>query len=81
MKTQTDVESSNSRESSPATEAKNPSSMAGKMKKDRRAIIGIIPVGRGYRSGNRCISGVRCRYRHVDGEKRPSERSRKESTQ
>ena len=27
------------------------------------------PVCRGYKSGNRCICGIRCLYRHADGEK------------
>ena len=43
--------------------------MVDKMKKDRRVINGIITVCRGYKSGNRCICGSRCVYRHADGEK------------
>ena len=39
------------------------------------------PVCRGYKSGNRCIYGHRCIFRHADGEKKPSTRSRKEGTQ
>ena len=26
---------------------------------------------RGYKSGNRCIHGYRCLYRHAEGEKQP----------
>ena len=31
---------------------------------------------RGYKSGNRCIHGYRCLFRHADGERKPSARSR-----
>ena len=36
---------------------------------------------RDYESGNRCILGSKCLYRHADGEEKPSEKSKKESTQ
>ena len=39
------------------------------------------PVCRGYKSGNRCIHGNNCLYRHADGEEKPSKRSKSESTQ
>ena len=55
VKEQTDVKSSNSQ-----------LSMVGKMKissSDCRH----HPVCRGYRSGNRCICGIRCLHRHAEG--------------
>ena len=36
---------------------------------------------RNYKSGNRCIHGNNCLYRHADGEEKPSKKSKKESTQ
>ena len=39
------------------------------------------PVCRDYKSGNRCIYGSNCLYRHADGEEKPSKKSKKESTQ
>ena len=36
---------------------------------------------RNYKSGNRCIHGNNCLYRHADGEEKPSKRSKSESTQ
>ena len=39
------------------------------------------PVCRNYKSGNRCIHGSNCLYRHADGEEKPSKKSKKESTQ
>ena len=38
-------------------------------------------VCRKYKSGNRCIYGNNCLYRHADGEEKPSKRSKCESTQ
>ena len=35
---------------------------------------------RNYKSGNRCIQGNNCLYRHADGEEKPSKRSKSEST-
>ena len=52
------------------------------MLKDRHVIVRHPPVCRGYKSGNRCIYGRQLpMYRHADGAKRPSARSRKEGTQ
>ena len=56
----------NSPKISPVTKAKNSLSMVGKMKKtscDSRH----HPVCRGYKSGNGCIYGYRCLFRHADG--------------
>ena len=39
------------------------------------------PVCRGCKSGNRCICGIRCLFRHAHGEKKPSARPKKEGTQ
>ena len=39
------------------------------------------PVCRNHKSGNRCIHGNNCMYRHADGEEKPSKRSKSESTQ
>ena len=39
------------------------------------------PVCRNHKSGNRCIHGNTCLYRHADGEEKPSMKSKKESTQ
>ena len=36
---------------------------------------------RDWKSGNRCIYGNNCLYRHADGEEKPSKKSKKESTQ
>ena len=36
---------------------------------------------RDYKSGNKCIYGSNCLYRHADGEEKPSKKSKKESTQ
>ena len=36
---------------------------------------------RNYKSGNRCIHGNNCLYRHADGEEKPCKRSKSESTQ
>ena len=36
---------------------------------------------RNYKSGNKCIHGKNCLYRHADGEEKPSKRSKSESTQ
>ena len=38
------------------------------------------PVFRNYQSGNRCIHGNHCLFRHADGEEKPSKKSKKEST-
>ena len=38
-------------------------------------------VCRNYKSGNRCIHGNNCLYRHAEGENKPSKRSKSESTQ
>ena len=39
------------------------------------------PVCRDYKSGNRCIHGNSCQYRHAEGEEKPSKRSKSESAQ
>ena len=39
------------------------------------------PVCRDDKSGNRCVHGNNCLYRHGDGEEKPSKKSKKESTQ
>ena len=39
------------------------------------------PVCRNDKSGNRCIHGNNCLYRHAGGEVKPSKRSKSESTQ
>ena len=75
VKTQTDVNSSHSVKASPATGAKKPLSMEGKMKKDLRVIIDIIPCVVVTRLG---IHGYRCFFRHADGERKPSALSSKE---
>ena len=50
--------------------------------KNRHVVIGILPpICRNYKSGNGCIHGHRCLYRHADGEEKPSKRSKKEGTQ
>ena len=36
---------------------------------------------RNYKSGNRCIHGNNCLYRHAGGEEKPSKKSKKEGTQ
>ena len=39
------------------------------------------PVCHNDKSGNRCIYGKHCLFRHADGEEKPSKRSRKERSQ
>ena len=53
---------------SPVTKAENPLSLVGNMKISS-CDYRHLPVCRGYKSGNRCICGIRCLYRHADGEK------------
>ena len=36
---------------------------------------------RNFKSGNRCIHGSNCLYRHADGEEKPGKKSMSESTQ
>ena len=72
-KGQTDVKRSTSLESSLAIGAK----FFWQDAKDRRH----PPVCRNYTSGNRCIHGSDCLYRHADGEEKPSKKSKQESTQ
>ena len=42
-------------------------------------LIGIHPC-RDYKSGNRCIYGNHCLFRHADGKEKPSKRSKRECT-
>ena len=80
MKEQTDVKSSNNLEASPVTKATNPLSLRATCERSS-CDYRHPPQCRGYKSGNRCIYGHRCLFRHADGEKKPSARSRKEGTQ
>ena len=80
VKEQTDVKSSNSPETSPATRAKIPCSW-GQDEKRSSCDYRHHPVCRNYKSGNRCICGHRCLLRHAHGERKASARSRKECTQ
>ena len=80
-KGQTDVKSSTSRKASPATKAIIPCPRGARCKRSSCDFRHHPPVCRDYKSGNRCIYGNNCFYRHADGEKKPSKKSKKESTQ
>ena len=75
-KGQTDDKRSKSLETRPATGAKISclwSARCTKSSCDYRH----PPVCRNYKSGNRCIHGNNCLYRHADGEEKPSARSKR----
>ena len=72
---QTDVKSSGSRETSPATRAKIPCLWAAKCKRSS-CDYRHPPVCRNYKSGNGRIHGHRCRCRHADGEENLAKKSR-----
>ena len=80
VKEQTDGKTQTVLKASPVTRAKTPCLWGARCKRSscnyRRH-----PVCRGCKSGNRCICGIRCLFRHADGEKKPSARPRKEGTQ
>ena len=80
MKAQTDVTSSTSLESSPATRAKNSCAWRAKWKISS-CDFRHPPVCRNYKSESRCIYGSNCLFRHADSEEKPRKRSKKESTQ
>ena len=80
-KGQTDVKSSTSPEASPATRAKIPCLWEEARCKRSSCEFRNPPVCRDYKSGNRCICGSNCLYRHAGGEEKPSKQSKKESTQ
>ena len=73
---QTDVRSSGCREARPATRAKIPCLWRAKCKISS-CDYRHPPVSRNDKSGNGCIHGHRCQYRHADGEEKPSKRSKK----
>ena len=77
------MKSSTCLEASPATGAKIPCLWEGRRQdvKDCGVIFDILPCVVHYKSGNRCIYGNDCLYRHADGEEKPSKKSKKESTQ
>ena len=79
MKAQTDVKSSTSLEARPASRAKIPCNSGAKCKRSSCAYR-HPPVCRDYKSGNRCIYGNHCLFRHADGEEKPSKRSKRECT-
>ena len=64
---QTDVQSSNGRGASPEIRARIPCLCGAKCK--RSSCDRHPPVCRNYKSGNRCIHGNNCLYRHADGDK------------
>ena len=72
---QTDAKSSRSREASPATRAKIPYLWEAKCKRSS-CDYRHPPVCRNYQSGNGCIHGHRCLYRHAEGEEKPSKKSK-----
>ena len=78
-KAQTDVKSSTSLEASPATGTEVPCLWETRCKRSS-CDCRHPPVCRDYKSGNRCIHGDNCLYRHDDGEEKPSKKSKKEST-
>ena len=75
VKEQTDVKSSKSLEASPATGAEILCLWWAKCKRSS-CDYRHPPVCRGYKSGNRCIYGHRCLFRHADGEKANPARGR-----
>ena len=77
---QTDVKSSTCLEASLATGAEIPCRWRAR-RKISSCDFRHPPVCRDYKSGNRCIYGNGCLYRHADGEEKPSKKSKKESTQ
>ena len=79
-KGQTDVKSSTSLEASPATRVKIPCLWGARCRKSS-CDYRHPPVCRDYKSGKRCIHGNNCLYRHADSEEKPSQKSKKESTQ
>ena len=64
---QTDVQSSNGRGASAEIRARIPCLCGAKCK--RSSCDRHPPVCRNYKSGNRCIHGNNCLYRHDDGDK------------
>ena len=75
VKKPTDVKSLNSVKASPATEAKNPLSLVGEMKK---FVVWLSTSSRvSWLHGNRCIHGYRCLFRHAHGERKPSASSKR----
>ena len=82
VKERTDVKNSNSLKASPATRVKKKFLVYGwQDEKDRHVIIGIIPCVVGYKSGNRCICGIRCFFFDMLMRSNLSAGSRKEGTQ
>ena len=69
-----------SQEARPATRAKIPCLWRATCKRSS-CDYRHPPVTHSYKSGNGCIYGHGCQYRHADGEKEPSKRSNKKSTQ
>ena len=80
VKAHTDVKSSTSLEASPATKAEIFCMWGGNCKISS-CDYRHPPVCRDCKSGNRCIHGNHCLFRHADGEEKPSKRSKRESTQ
>ena len=80
VREQTDVKCSKSREASPATRDKILCLWAAECKISSCGYR-HPPVCHSYKSGNECIYGHRCQYRHADGEEKPNKRWKKESTQ
>ena len=73
---QTDVNGLYSLKASPATKAKFPCLLRARWTRSSRNYR-HHPVCHGYKSRNRCICGYRCLFRHADGEKKSSARSRR----
>ena len=78
---QTDDKRSTSPEARPATGDKIPCQWGGARCERSSCDYRHPPVCRNYKSGNRCIHGNNCLYRHADGEEKPCKRSKSESTQ
>ena len=69
VKEPTDVKNSYSLKASPATRVKKIPCLWVTGCKRSLCNYRHHPVSRGYKSGNRCICGIRCLYRHADCEK------------
>ena len=76
---QTDVKSSGSRETSPATRAKI-FCLWGAKCETSSCDYRHPPVCRNYKSGNGCIYGMCCLFRHADSDEKPSKKVEKLGT-
>ena len=83
VREETDEKRSRSQEAGPAIRGKIPCLWGGRGARCNISSCGYRhpPVCHRCKSGNGCIYGHCCQYRHADGEEKPSKRSKTESTQ